>query len=45
MVSKQLLEEHTVLKSHIEQQNELLAKLMQESRDCQIKELEIRQDR
>lgn len=45
MVSRQLLEEHTLLKSHIEQQNELLTRLMQESRDAQMKELDARQDR
>jgi phosphatidylinositol phospholipase C beta len=45
MVSRQLLEEHRVLKAHIQQQNDLLLRLMEESRDSQIKELEGRQDR
>lgn len=45
MVARQLLEEHTLLKSHIEQQHELLTRLMQEFRDVQIKELEVRHDR
>ena len=45
MVSRQLLDEHTLLKSHIEQQNELLTRLMQESRETQMKELEARHDR
>jgi hypothetical protein len=45
MVSRQLLEEHTSLRGHIEQQNELLTRLMEESRVAQVKELEARQDR
>jgi len=45
MVSQQLHEEHQLIKTNIEQQNELLSKLMKDYQETQLKDLESRHDR
>ena len=45
MVSQQLQEDHELRKSSIQQQNEVLSKLMKEYQEAQMKDLEGRHDR
>jgi len=45
MASQQLLEEHQLIKTNIEQQNELLTRLMTDYQQTQLKDLELRHDR
>lgn len=45
MVYGLMTEEHELLKCHILQQSELLKKLLEESQNLQLKDLEFRQER
>ena len=45
MVSQQLLEQHQLLRSNMDQQHELMVTLMKDCQLVQVKELEARHDR
>jgi len=45
MASQQLHEEYQLIKTNIEQQNELLSRLMTDYQQAQLKDLEVRHDR
>ena len=45
MASQQLRDEYQLIKTNIEQQNELLSRLMTDYQHAQLKDLELRHDR
>jgi len=45
MASQQLHDEYQLIKTNIEQQNELLSRLMTDYQQAQLKDLEVRHDR